>query len=213
MLKIVRDVSEFHSAAEVFSPESPGFPGEDRIALRKSLIAEEVGETLRAIDDRNLVEVADGIADSIVVLVGTALEFGIDLTAVWGEVHRSNMSKFPLCSDCEGFGIDDSTLVECPNCKGRGRVILRREDGKILKPPTWTPPNVAAYLSSGKGAGDVESYNAGYHRGLHTENHGVPLGKLYSNWISEARRERPNYLEFLAGFEEGRKDYAEANRG
>lgn len=137
-MKIVRDVSAFHKAGEVPFPPAPGFPAEDRVALRKKLIEEEVGETLQAIDSRDLVEVADGIADSIVVLVGTALEFGIDLGAVWDEVQRSNMSKFPSCTACEGAG--------CEACNGRGTQLIRREDGKILKPESWSPPDIPAAL-------------------------------------------------------------------
>lgn len=144
MLRVEHDVRRFHAAGEVPSLTEPGFPDKDRIELRKSLIREEVGETLNAIDRRDIIEVADGIADSIVVLVGTALEFGIDLTAVWVEVQRSNMSKFPLCGNCDAKGYSQGQ--ECPKCGGRGTLILRREDGKILKPAGWGPPNIAAAL-------------------------------------------------------------------
>jgi predicted HAD superfamily Cof-like phosphohydrolase len=146
MLQVVRDIAEFHEAGEVPALDKPGFPDEGRVELRKKLIREEVGETLRAIDEGDLVEVADGIADSIVVLVGTALEFGIDLTAVWNEVHRSNMSKFPECAKCHGtglVGVDEEHDRHCHTCDGRGTLILRREDGKILKPESWSPPNIA----------------------------------------------------------------------
>jgi predicted HAD superfamily Cof-like phosphohydrolase len=148
MLKIVQDVAAFHRAGEVASPSKPGFPSEDRVSLRKKLIEEEVGETLRAIEEKNLVEVADGIADSIVVLVGTALEFGIDLTAVWNEVHRSNMSKFPECDRCfgDGWWQPERERETCPTCGGRGTLLLRREDGKILKPPSWSPPDISGIL-------------------------------------------------------------------
>jgi hypothetical protein len=163
MLQVERDVRAFHAAGEVPSLAEPGFPDEGRIELRKSLIREEVGETLNAIDRGDLIEVADGIADSIVVLVGTALEFGIDLSAVWEEVQRSNMSKFPPCEDCGKTGwvgfcdCDPEGLThcrgqgtcgthECPTCEGRGTLILRRADGKILKPESWEPPDIAAAL-------------------------------------------------------------------
>ena len=153
-LKIVQDISEFHRAGEVPGLPTPGFPEEERIELRKKLIREEVGETLHAIDEKDLIEVADGIADSIVVLVGTALEFGIDLSAVWAEVHRSNMAKFPLCTTCNGqglvggdrFGLKRGEVVKCTSCEGRGRSLIRREDGKILKPPGWAPPDIEAAL-------------------------------------------------------------------
>lgn len=62
-------------------------------------------------------ETLDGLADSIVVLIGTALAFGLDLNEAMKRVHRSNMSK---------MGPD-------------GRPIYR-EDGKILKGPDFKPP-------------------------------------------------------------------------
>lgn len=149
MLKIVEDVADFHKAGEVPGLDEPGFPDAARIELRKSLIREEVGETLKAIDDGDLIEVADGIADSIVVLVGTALEFGIPLTRIWNEVHRSNMSKFPECQQCGGSGTHPSYPPgTCPECNGRGTQLIRRDDGKILKPEGWSPPDIEAALRS-----------------------------------------------------------------
>jgi predicted HAD superfamily Cof-like phosphohydrolase len=148
-LKIYEDILAFHNAAEVPSRDTPGFPDDDRVALRRSLIEEEVGETLAALEARDIVEVADGIADSIVVLVGTALELGIDLTAVWNEVHRSNMAKFPECIHCRGTGtiaLSEEVYTNCMKCDGRGTLIIRREDGKILKPDGWVPPNIPQAL-------------------------------------------------------------------
>jgi len=148
-LKIYEDILAFHNAAEVPSRSTPGFPADDRVSLRRSLIEEEVGETLAALEARDIVEVADGIADSIVVLVGTALELGIDLTAVWNEVHRSNMAKFPQCDHCRGGGkvaLSEERYASCMKCDGRGTLIIRREDGKILKPEGWTPPNIPQVL-------------------------------------------------------------------
>jgi len=150
-LKIVCDIWEFHRAGEVPALAIPGFPSQERIDLRKSLIQEEVGETLKALDERDLVEVADGIADSIVVLVGTALELGIDLTAVWDEVHRSNMAKFPECPKCWGsgqVGVDEEHDRRCHACGGRGTQLLRRDDGKIMKPEGWTAPDITSILKA-----------------------------------------------------------------
>ncbi len=118
----------------------------DRKQLRIALISEEVQETLEAIVRDDLIEVADGIADSIVVLVGTALEYGIDLTAVWDEVHRSNMAKFPKCEKCDVSGMVPYRSEVCPDCNGRGTQLVLRDDGKILKPEGWTPPDIAGAL-------------------------------------------------------------------
>lgn len=117
----IGDVAAFHRACEVPAYfHDPRQPPMDRAALRKKLIEEEVLETTKAIDNGDLEGIADGIADAIYVLVGTALEYGIPLAAVWAEVQRANMAK-----------VDPVT----------GRV-KRRGDGKILKPDGWTPPNI-----------------------------------------------------------------------
>jgi len=123
MLKIVQDIIEFMLAGEQPIGVLPSIPAPERVQLRKSLIREEVGEALLGMENEDLVEIADGLADSIVVIVGTALEYGIDLTSVWNEVHRTNMAKFP-----------------------GGKIVRRESDGKILKPEGWTPPDIAHVL-------------------------------------------------------------------
>ena len=149
--RYVADVREFMRRANQALPTLPEWPGEATIELRKTLIREEVHETIEAIDARDMAETADGIVDSIVVLVGTALAFGYDLDALWDEVQRSNMAKFPTCEVCGGVGILNDPLHPagsdtCNYCEGRGFIRIVREDGKILKPDTWTPPNLGPIL-------------------------------------------------------------------
>ena len=99
------------------------FPEPDKanLELHARLLAEEVGETLSAIRDGDHVELLDGLTDLIVVAYGCALDCGFDLDAAFEEVHRSNMSK---------LGED-------------GKPILR-DDGKILKGPNYSPPDLRA---------------------------------------------------------------------
>jgi predicted HAD superfamily Cof-like phosphohydrolase len=96
----------------------------DLAALRLRLLAEEVGELDDAMQDANLVAVADALADITYVVFGTAITYGIDLEAVVREVHRSNMSKLDA----------------------RGRPVMR-EDGKVLKSEWYTPPDVNTVLA------------------------------------------------------------------
>lgn len=84
-------------------------------------------ELIPAIMERDLVATADGIIDSIYVLVGMGLELGLPLEDLWDEVQRANMSKTVPLTD------------------GR-RGVLKRGDGKILKPPGWTPPDIEGVL-------------------------------------------------------------------
>lgn len=114
-----QDIVDFHWATGTVVGEKPCLPSAMVRYLRHKLIAEELGETLDAITADNLVELADGIADSIVVLLGTAVSYGIDIRPVWDEVHKTNMAK-----------------VGGP----------RRTDGKILKPEGWKPPDVKSIL-------------------------------------------------------------------
>lgn len=73
---------------------------------------------------QNLVEVADGIADSIYVLVGTAISYGIPIDRIFREVHRSNMTKTAIkAMDGHKYGT------------------------KTPKGPDYIPPDIAGILS------------------------------------------------------------------
>lgn len=112
------DVRAFHEALEITIGDSPAIR---RPELRIDLIWEETKETCDAIERGDLVEAIDGLCDVIVVVLGTAVEFGIDLQPFWDEVHRTNMAKV-------------------------GGPV--REDGKRLKPEGWEPPDIAGILES-----------------------------------------------------------------
>lgn len=125
MKKLLDDVAEFHRVTD-----SPSFRNlvqpipMDRRALRIKLITEEIFELVNALFSNDLIDVSDALADSIYVLVGTALEYGIPLDRVWDEVHASNMTKTDPRAD----------------------KVLKRADGKILKPATFRPPNISAAI-------------------------------------------------------------------
>jgi predicted HAD superfamily Cof-like phosphohydrolase len=124
MQKLLDDVRAFHLATDTPVRDVPGVPTFERRVLRHNLLQEEWGEFIEANERNDVVGVADALADMIYVAVGTALEYGIPLDKVWAEVQRTNMAK-----------VDPAT----------GKVS-RREDGKILKPEGWTPPDVKGAL-------------------------------------------------------------------
>ena len=121
--------------------DHPKTPSPDRVRLRASLVMEEAIEFLEACFGANaytgalraqadvvinacavhidLVEAVDALADIDYVVEGSRLEFGIDGGPIAAEVHRANMAKV-------------------------GGPV--REDGKRLKPPGWTPPDIAGEL-------------------------------------------------------------------
>jgi predicted HAD superfamily Cof-like phosphohydrolase len=117
-------VAEFHSTfgLDVAAQPTVEVP-EDVVQVRLSLLTEEVEEVREAVQARDLVAIADALADLVYVAYGTALTFGIELDDVLREVHRSNMTKL----DAEGLPV-------------------RRADGKILKSPLYEAPKIADVL-------------------------------------------------------------------
>lgn len=119
MNKAQKDVQEFHEKFGVPVKKHPIIPSAARSWLRLSLIREEIDELWEATLNKDLVKIADGITDSIYVLIGMAIEFGIDISPIWDEVHKTNMAK-------EGGG--------------------KSQEGKILKPDGWVAPDIERLL-------------------------------------------------------------------
>jgi predicted HAD superfamily Cof-like phosphohydrolase len=88
------------------------------------LIQEEGEELVVALQECDVVEELDAIIDLLVVIIGYGLSRGFPMVEAWDEVLRSNMAK-----------IDPLTGT-----------VLRREDGKILKPAGWTAPDLDRVL-------------------------------------------------------------------
>lgn len=122
------------------TPAVPTVPDAETRLLRAKLLMEETLETIvrglgvgvdyfsangswkfSIMGPPNMVEIADGVADVIVVATGTALACGIKLEPIQQLVDEANLAKF------------------APGA-------TRREDGKWLKPPGWEPPKIAEEL-------------------------------------------------------------------
>jgi predicted HAD superfamily Cof-like phosphohydrolase len=121
-------VGEFHRAFGVAEPGEPTFPDDEIVTLRWHLMREEHEEVEDAIIDwdegrQDLAHIAKELADLLVVTYGTARAFGIDIDAVFAEVHRSNMSKL-----------------------GDDGLPIRRSDGKVLKGPNYSPADIESVL-------------------------------------------------------------------
>ena len=99
------------------------FPSEKIVELRNALIHEELSELKIAIQDKNIVEVADALTDILYVTYGAGHAFGIDLDKCFNEVQNSNMSK-----------LDD-----------QGKPIYN-ERGKVMKGPNYFKPNLKKFL-------------------------------------------------------------------
>ena len=138
-------VSAFMQKAGQETPQAPFIPDEETRILRAKLILEEALETVEALGvgvrlkagngavaeltaadadltfhlngEVDLEGVVDGCADISVVTIGTLIAFGIDDEPILEEVDRANLRKF-------------------------GPGGYAREDGKWIKPPDWTPPDI-----------------------------------------------------------------------
>ena len=129
MKKCINCVAEFHEAFGLGKNESPVADlGKAKNKLRFELMKEENEEYLEAANNNDLVEVADALGDMLYILCGTIIEHGMQhkIEEVFQEIQRSNMSKL-----------------------GENGKPIYREDGKVLKGPTYFKPDIAKILKSG----------------------------------------------------------------
>lgn len=130
----LEDVQLFHTTfnlKDVFHPDKFPIPDFRVLEFRKELIEEEcVRETLPAFHNlslaptlENMVELADGLIDTLYVTYGALVALEFPTEKLWKEVQRSNMSKM----------WDDG-------------LVHKREDGKVLKPPGFTPPDLHSIM-------------------------------------------------------------------
>ena len=111
--------ADFMRAFDQQVHEEPVWPDFSTRELRLELIREEYEELEEAIDNNDMVEVADALTDLLYVIYGAGHAFGIDLDACYNEVHASNMSKL-----------------------GEDGKPMKNEMGKVLKGPNFFEPNL-----------------------------------------------------------------------
>ena len=117
MRELLDKIEEFNKAFKV--EVSNDFQAPD--LLRYKLMLEENLEYIQSQDD---VEVVDAIGDMLYILCGTIVHHGLQdrIVDIFNEIHRSNMSKL-----------------------GPGGPIIR-EDGKVLKGPDYSPPDIKKFI-------------------------------------------------------------------
>ncbi len=111
---------------ETFGQEvksSPSFSSEKINKLRYNLIKEELDEFKDALDNNDLLEVADALTDILYVTYGAGHAFGIDLDACFQEVQDSNMSKL-----------------------GENGKPIFNDQGKVMKGPNYFKPDLSKYI-------------------------------------------------------------------
>ena len=104
----------------------------DQAKLYAKLINEEINEMVEAALKGDTLGTFDGLLDSIVVLIGYAHSMGWDIEGGWKEVMHTNFAK-----------VDWTTGM-----------VRRREDGKILKPEGWKPPDLSKFIPQMAAAND-----------------------------------------------------------
>ena len=151
----LEQVKEFHNLFRCPVVDVPKLPSAERSALRVSLLKEELKELQEAIDQNDLIEVADALADIQYVLAGAILEFGMGncFASLFNEVQRSNMSK--ACKTLEEAQL---TQTHYKTYKGECTetfiekidetkwLVYRQSDRKALKSVNYSPTNLKAIL-------------------------------------------------------------------
>ena len=99
------------------------FPDSKTTELRYNLIKEELDELRDAIDQKDIIEIADALTDILYVTYGAGHAFGIDLDKCFNEVQESNMSKL-----------------------GENNKPIYNENGKVMKGPNYFKPNLNQFL-------------------------------------------------------------------
>lgn len=126
MKKVIKQVEKFHNTFGHPVAPGPSVATKKLGALRHNLMEEENDEYLEAVENENLVEIADALGDQLYVLTGTMLVHGLQdkIMEVFHEIQMSNMSK---------LGVDGKPIY--------------REDGKILKGENYFRPDIKGVLN------------------------------------------------------------------
>lgn len=140
-------VAEFHKTFDHPVLDAPTIPSKNRCDLRVELLSEELKELKEAIDNNDLVEVADALCDLQYVLSGAILEFGLaeKFEGLFSEVHRSNMSKA-----CVSMEEAEATVAHYAEKGFEGYIkekdgkylVYRKNDDKTLKSVNYSPADL-----------------------------------------------------------------------
>lgn len=150
--KSLSSVAEFHKTFQHPILDTPQIPSEARCNLRVSLIAEELKELEEAIQNKDIVEVADALCDIQYVLSGAILEFGLKdkFADLFDEVQRSNMSKA-----CKSIKEAEATMAHYLAKDGTESyyeekdglyLVYRKSDNKTLKSIHYSPADLKGLL-------------------------------------------------------------------
>jgi predicted HAD superfamily Cof-like phosphohydrolase len=149
----LNQVAEFHRTFNAPILDTPQIPSQQRCELRVSLLQEELNELEEAIENNDLVEIADALADLQYVLSGAVLEFGLGekFVDLFNEVQRSNMSKacnseLEAQATIEHYKQKDGTKGYYKENNGKW-LVYREEDDKVLKSISYSPAELGKIIN------------------------------------------------------------------
>ncbi len=151
-LNALNQVAEFHTTFKHPVLPQPTIPGMERCKLRIELLQEELKELQEAVDNNDIVEVADALCDLQYVLAGAVLEFGLagKFRELFDEVHRSNMSK--ACKSAEEadqtvahYKLNSNTDAYHQQIEDLF-LVYRTPDNKTLKSVNYSPADLRGVL-------------------------------------------------------------------
>lgn len=150
----LQDVRDFHELFDLPVPEFPIIPAKNRCQLRVNLIQEELDELKEAINDNDLVGIADALTDLQYVLSGAVLEFGLAsrFKKLFDEVQRSNMSKacatFEEAEKTRTYYLEHKKTPSYIVEKNGEFLVYREEDKKVLKNIYYSEANLKDIVES-----------------------------------------------------------------
>ena len=154
MNDFLEKVKCFHVMFNVPVLETPQIPSKERCDLRISLISEELDEMKEAIENGDVIGIADSLGDLMVVLCGSILEFGMGekFNEILENIHNSNMSK--ACTSQQEALATLSHYKQKDGTEGRyeevnGKYIVYRSvDNKVLKSIGYSPASLEDIINS-----------------------------------------------------------------
>jgi predicted HAD superfamily Cof-like phosphohydrolase len=158
----LNQVAEFHKTFQHPIKEQPEIPSPTRCELRVSLIAEELEELKHAIEDNDIVEIADALCDIQYVLSGAVLEFGLGskFAELFREVQRSNMSKSCATEEEAKQTVEHYQTIKDTPCyyeKVDGKyLVYRTGDRKTLKSVKYSPADLKSILEQDRVESEIQ---------------------------------------------------------
>ena len=151
-LDSLNQVADFHRTFKAPILENPQIPEPKRAKLRYDLLTEELSEFWEAVEQNDLVGVADALCDLQYVLSGAVLEFGLGekFVALFNEVQRSNMSKACL-TEAEAqatvqYYFEKDGTEAFYELSGDKYLVFRKADHKVLKSINYSPADLEEIL-------------------------------------------------------------------